>query len=59
MSTILSRGKTSKRSCSISPRPCPQMIQLVGNLKARHGLKVVAIGNEGWELAAHRIEKFA
>ena len=37
----------------------PQMIQLVGNLKARYGLKVVAIGNEGWELAAHRIEKFA
>jgi putative hydrolase of the HAD superfamily len=37
----------------------PQMIELVRNLKARHGLKVVAIGNEGWELAAHRIEKFA
>ena len=35
------------------------MIDLVRNLKARHGLKVVAIGNEGFELAAHRIEKFA
>ena len=37
----------------------PQMIELVRDLKARHGLKVVAISNEGWELAAHRIEKFA
>lgn len=37
----------------------PQMIELVRALKARHGLKVVAISNEGWELAAHRIEKFA
>jgi len=35
------------------------MIELVRDLKARHGLKVVAISNEGWELAAHRIEKFA
>jgi putative hydrolase of the HAD superfamily len=37
----------------------PQMIELIRNLKGRHGLKVVAISNEGWELAAHRIEKFA
>jgi len=37
----------------------PQMIQLVRDLKTRHGLKVAAISNEGWELAAHRIEKFA
>jgi len=37
----------------------PQMIELVRDVKARHGLKVVAISNEGWELAAHRIEKFA
>jgi putative hydrolase of the HAD superfamily len=37
----------------------PQAIELVRNLKARHGLKVVAISNEGFELAAHRIEKFA
>lgn len=37
----------------------PQMIELVRQLKARHGLRVVAIGNEGWELAAHRIDKFA
>lgn len=37
----------------------PQMIELVRGVKARHDLKVVAISNVGWELAAHRIEKFA
>jgi putative hydrolase of the HAD superfamily len=37
----------------------PQTIELVRNVKARHGLKVVAISNEGFELAAHCIEKFA
>ena len=37
----------------------PQMIELVRDVKTRHGLKVVAISNDGFELAAHRIEKFA
>ena len=37
----------------------PQMIELVRNLKARYGLKVVAVSNEGWEMAVHRIEKFS
>lgn len=37
----------------------PEMIELVRTLKARHGIKVVAISNAGWELAAHHIEKFA
>jgi putative hydrolase of the HAD superfamily len=36
-----------------------QMIELVRGVKSHHGLKVVAISNEGFELAAHRIEKFA
>ena len=35
------------------------MIELVRDVKARYGLKVVAVSNEGRELAAHRIEKFA
>jgi putative hydrolase of the HAD superfamily len=35
------------------------MIGLVRDVRARHGLKVVAISNEGLELAIHRIEKFA
>ena len=33
----------------------PQIIELVCKLRARHGLKVVAVGNEGWEMAVHRI----
>jgi putative hydrolase of the HAD superfamily len=37
----------------------PQMIELVCKLKARHRLKVVAVANEGWEMAVHRIEKFS
>jgi len=37
----------------------PQMIGLVCSVKSRHGLKVAAISNVGWELATHRIEKFA
>ena len=37
----------------------PQMIELICKLKARYGLKVVVVANEGWELAVHRIEKFS
>ncbi len=37
----------------------PQMIELVCKLKARYGLKVVAIANEGREMAVQRIEKFS
>ena len=37
----------------------PQMIELISKLKARYGLKVVAVANEGWEMAVHRIEKFS
>jgi putative hydrolase of the HAD superfamily len=36
----------------------PDMLELVGQLKERHGLKIVAISNEGRELNAHRIRKF-
>lgn len=39
-------------------RPFPDMIDLVKNLKARYGLKVVAVNNEGRELSAYRIRKF-
>ena len=37
----------------------PDMIELVRNLKARYGLKVAAISNDGWELALRRIKNFA
>lgn len=36
----------------------PDMIQYVRDLKARHGLKIVIVSNEGRELNAHRIQKF-
>jgi putative hydrolase of the HAD superfamily len=39
--------------------PWPEMIELIRSLKTAHGLRVVAISNEGWELARHRIEQFA
>lgn len=36
----------------------PDMLALVRRLKALHGLKVVAVSNEGRELNAYRIRKF-
>jgi putative hydrolase of the HAD superfamily len=39
-------------------RPFPQMIDLVGTLKARHGLKIAVVSNEGRELNSFRIRKF-
>ena len=36
----------------------PEMIELVRNLKAKYGLKVVVVSNEGRELNAYRIKKF-
>jgi putative hydrolase of the HAD superfamily len=39
-------------------KPYPEMIELVTQLKVRHGLKVAAVSNEGRELNAYRIRKF-
>jgi putative hydrolase of the HAD superfamily len=39
-------------------KPYPEMIELVRQLKARYGLKIVVISNEARELNAHRIRKF-
>ncbi len=39
-------------------KPLPEMIQLVRQLKARHGLKTVAVSNEGRELTVHRVNAF-
>jgi putative hydrolase of the HAD superfamily len=38
--------------------PHPEMIDLVTQLKARHGLKVAVVSNEGRELNAYRINAF-
>jgi len=39
-------------------KPCPEMIELVAQLKVRHGLKIAVVSNEGRELNAYRIRKF-
>lgn len=39
-------------------KPYPEMIDLVAQLKVRHGLKIVVVSNEGRELNAYRIRKF-
>src|SRR5262249_14660496 len=37
----------------------PEMLGLLRNLKARYGLKVVTVTNDGREFALHRIRQFA
>ena len=39
-------------------KPYARMIELVAQLKARHGLKIVVVSNEARELNAHRIRAF-
>jgi putative hydrolase of the HAD superfamily len=39
-------------------KPYPRMIELVRKLKAKFGLKIAVVSNEGRELNAYRIQKF-
>ena len=39
-------------------KPYPQMINLIRQLKAKYGLKIVVVSNEARELNAYRIRKF-
>jgi putative hydrolase of the HAD superfamily len=39
-------------------KPYPRMLELVGQLKAEHGLKIVVISNESREVNAYRIRAF-
>ena len=39
-------------------KPYPEMIELVAQLKARYGLKIVVVSNEARELNAYRIRTF-
>lgn len=39
-------------------RPFPEMIELVCGLKARYGLQVAAVSNEGRELTMYRVQQF-
>jgi len=42
----------------VQSQPHPEMINLVRGLKARYGLKVVVVSNEGRDLMVYRIRKF-
>ena len=39
-------------------QPFPDMIELMGGLKAQYGLQVAAVSNEGRELTAFRVQQF-
>ena len=39
-------------------KPYPEMIEMVAQLKVRHGLKIAVVSNEGRELNAYRIRNF-
>ena len=39
-------------------KPYAEMIELVRNLKAKYGLKIIVVSNESRELNAHRISTF-
>jgi putative hydrolase of the HAD superfamily len=39
-------------------KPFPEMINLVAQLRVRHGLKIAVVSNEARELNAYRIRKF-
>jgi putative hydrolase of the HAD superfamily len=39
-------------------KPYPDMLQLFAELKARRGIKIIALSNEGRELALHRVRSF-
>ena len=39
-------------------KPCHEMIDLIRNLKAKYGLKIIVLSNEARELNAYRIRKF-
>jgi putative hydrolase of the HAD superfamily len=39
-------------------KPYPEMIELIRKLKAKYGLKIAVVSNEGRELNAYRIRKF-
>jgi putative hydrolase of the HAD superfamily len=39
-------------------KPCPEMIELVREIKEKYGLKIAVVSNEGRELNEYRIRKF-
>ena len=47
-----------KRFMFAQSKPLPHMIELMRILKAKYGLKIIVVSNEGRELNAHRIHTF-
>jgi len=47
-----------RRFMCAQSKPCPEMIELVAQLKIRHGLKIAVVSNEAREVNAYRIRKF-
>lgn len=47
-----------KRFMFAQSQPFPAMIELMGKLKARYGLKVASISNEGRELTIYRVQQY-
>ena len=39
-------------------QPYPEMIELIGRLKAQHGLQIAAVSNEGRELTMYRVQQY-
>ena len=39
-------------------KPCSEMLELIRNLKAKYGLKIVVVSNEAREVNAYRIRQF-
>ena len=39
-------------------KPYPDMLKLFTDIKAKYGMKVIAVSNEGHELALHRVHSF-
>jgi len=50
--------QTFKQFMFDQSRPFPDMIELMTKLKVQHGLKLVAVSNEGRELTEYRIKQF-
>jgi len=39
-------------------QPFPEMIELMRGLKAKYGLEIAAVSNEGRELTVYRVQQF-
>jgi putative hydrolase of the HAD superfamily len=54
---LFTRAQFRRVMCAQS-KPYPEMIELIAQLKVRHGLKIAVVSNESREVNAYRIRKF-